>query len=367
MERKIGETFEYEGKKLKVTEIARGCDGCFFDGKCFLSDEAGQCESVNRTDRKNVIFVEVQEQQTEEPKERKIGETFEFEGHKLKVVADTDGRKCPKCFFYSRDCSLTRDVTGYCLKEKRIDRKGVTFVEAKDEQPQEQAEQPQKEQPKLNLCEILKHCPKGEKFWSPMFGDVVYYGIIKGEVGVTVASGVMMIINADGTLTINFVTSPEIMLYPSRGQRDWSKVKYEPKKERFDPKTLKAFDKILIYSCGHWECSFFNRLLIQSTGKIGRVLTSCGSSNTYCVPYNDDTKHLVGTTDEAPEFYRYWGGLSMLKRKEHQALLNLVLLHWVISLHKLTKNCKHLRNCIRIMCQESKIGTLMWIKLLMVK
>ena len=26
----------------------------------------------------------------------------------------------------------------------------------------------------------------------------------------------------------------------------------------------------------------------------------------FCVPYNDDTKHLVGTTDEAPEYYRYW-------------------------------------------------------------
>lgn len=26
----------------------------------------------------------------------------------------------------------------------------------------------------------------------------------------------------------------------------------------------------------------------------------------YCITYNDNTKHLVGTTDEAPEFYRYW-------------------------------------------------------------
>lgn len=24
------------------------------------------------------------------------------------------------------------------------------------------------------------------------------------------------------------------------------------------------------------------------------------------IPYNDETKHLVGTMDEAPEFYRYW-------------------------------------------------------------
>ena len=25
-----------------------------------------------------------------------------------------------------------------------------------------------------------------------------------------------------------------------------------------------------------------------------------------CIPYNEDTEHLVGTTDDAPEFYRYW-------------------------------------------------------------
>lgn len=26
----------------------------------------------------------------------------------------------------------------------------------------------------------------------------------------------------------------------------------------------------------------------------------------FCIPYNDDTKHLVGTKEEAPEYYRYW-------------------------------------------------------------
>ena len=26
----------------------------------------------------------------------------------------------------------------------------------------------------------------------------------------------------------------------------------------------------------------------------------------FCIPFNDDTKHLVGTNKQAPEFYRYW-------------------------------------------------------------
>lgn len=39
----------------------------------------------------------------------------------------------------------------------------------------------------------------------------------------------------------------------------------------------------------------------NSTDDFTRILY-----NDNCIPYNDDTKHLVGTTDEAPEFYRYW-------------------------------------------------------------
>ena len=31
-----------------------------------------------------------------------------------------------------------------------------------------------------------------------------------------------------------------------------------------------------------------------------------GNGYLYCIPYNNDTKRLVGTTDEAPEYYRYW-------------------------------------------------------------
>lgn len=26
----------------------------------------------------------------------------------------------------------------------------------------------------------------------------------------------------------------------------------------------------------------------------------------YCIPYNEDTKHLVGKSEDAPVFYRYW-------------------------------------------------------------
>ena len=141
-------------------------------------------------------------------------------------------------------------------------------------------------------------------FWSPMLGDVKYYGIdsIRKQVGVNVASGETWDINADGTITINNVTSPEIMLYPSREQRDWTKVKYEPKKEIFVPKTLKAFDRVIVYGKNEgWFCSIFSHI-----GEGEYPYNTASGNYAWCILYNDDTKHLVGTTDEAPEYYRYW-------------------------------------------------------------
>ena len=39
-----------------------------------------------------------------------------------------------------------------------------------------------------------------------------------------------------------------------------------------------------------------------------KIFEHMGIGGTYrcCIPYNEETKHLVGTTDEAPEYYRYW-------------------------------------------------------------
>ena len=305
MERKIGETFEYEGKKIEVKAASRACDGCFLEEKCCidLAVLLGTCGAGDRTDKKDVIFVEVQKQPHEEDevvKERKVGEVFEYEGHKLKVVADTDGRKCPKCFFYSRDCSLIRDVTGYCLKEKRIDRKGVTFVEAKDEQPQ------QAEQPKLNLCVILKNCPEGTELWSDNYGIVKFVNVgteWDTPIRVKLTNGSIARYTEEGWCDKRFPAN--CLLWPSRDCRDWSKFTAPwLKKERFDPKTLKAFDRVLVKDSESltWKINMFSHINNKAEYPYCCLL----SFYKYCIPYNDETKHLVETRDEAPEYYRYW-------------------------------------------------------------
>ena len=62
MERKIGEIFEYEGKKLQVIEDPFDtCDGCYFDKEknCRdLLDIRGKCGSFEREDKCYVSFIE---------------------------------------------------------------------------------------------------------------------------------------------------------------------------------------------------------------------------------------------------------------------------------------------------------------------
>ena len=235
--------------------------------------------------------------------ERKIGDTFEFEGKKLQVK-ESASNGCDGCFFYMKCSSITMGLSGECEVDARDDGKDVIFVEVQ-EQPQ-QAEQPKK----LNLCEILKYCPQGETFWSPLLGDVKLHDINQKRnfIVISLESGETWDINADGTITFGDVTSTEIMLYPSRKQRNWAKVKYEPKRAKFDPKALKPFDKVLSkYDGGCWSANLFSHIEEEDNKYHGICSFVCnGSLVKFCIPYNDDTKHLVGTTEEAPEYYRYW-------------------------------------------------------------
>ena len=80
------------------------------------------------------------------------------------------------------------------------------------------------------------------------------------------------------------------------------------KKPKFDPKTLQVFDKVLVRLTkdGVWNATFFSHYDKEvNWGCYPCVTTSC-KSYSKCIPYNDETKHLLGTSDEAPEFYRYW-------------------------------------------------------------
>ena len=160
----------------------------------------------------------------------------------------------------------------------------------------------------LNLVEILKDCPKGTKLYSPVYEYVELVSVslvecAKYPIEIKDRYGVSDGITKDGRIYEEF--NGECMLFPSKEQRDWSKFNVKSNKPKFDPKTLKPFDKVLVRdgNLGNWKNLFFSYIIERETCYPYFCLNN---QYKYCIPYNDETKHLVGTTEEAPEYYRYW-------------------------------------------------------------
>ena len=157
----------------------------------------------------------------------------------------------------------------------------------------------------LNLVEILKDCPKCTKLYSTIFGEVEFIECDNLYQIIVIKESKYYSFTSKGVFIFKGIkyNTGECTLFPSKDQRDWSKFKI--KKPKFDPKTLQPFDKVLVRddSLECWEAQLFSHI-IKDENHFPYVCTN--DSNRYCIPYNDDTKHLVGTTDEASEYYRYW-------------------------------------------------------------
>ena len=173
----------------------------------------------------------------------------------------------------------------------------------------------------IDLTQILKDCPKGTKFYSSLHGNLlfsyIYLSSSASKITFIKPDSTSM---ADGTpITVDYYrdgryypNQGECTIFPSIDQRDWSKFTapwYKPEKKetetetkKFDPKTLKAFNKVLVRDgVGYkWNVSFYSYKVV------GRGHRCVDNIYDYCIPYNDTTKHLLGTASEAPDFYRYW-------------------------------------------------------------
>ena len=180
----------------------------------------------------------------------------------------------------------------------------------------------------IDLIKILKDCPKGWKFYSSIYGEVKFETIefqrLKYRYNSYMPTCNNQIVEED-PYPIKFIAQDvrqsvssagehingkgECTFFPSKEQRDWSKFKAPwYKKDKFDPKTLKAFDRVLARINGSdVYCWFADFVSIPTSEKYD--LLPCIMSNidaNMIIPYNDDTKHLIGTKEEAPEYYRYW-------------------------------------------------------------
>lgn len=167
----------------------------------------------------------------------------------------------------------------------------------------------------LDLTKILEGCPEGTKFYSTVYGEVSFERIntsdeypilLKTHSKFSIQSENIYYVK-DGRCSIVF--NGECTLFPDKNQRDWSKFERfwnKPKVEKvekFDPKTLHPFDKVLVRvdknDC--WMAAHFSHV-DDCTHK-----AVCDTFYyTQCIPYNEETKHLVGTSDDCPEYYKWW-------------------------------------------------------------
>lgn len=158
----------------------------------------------------------------------------------------------------------------------------------------------------IDLTKILKNCPMGWKLYSLIHGEVHFRCIDNSDFPIVAELSDRSDVDFTeyGRLYRNY--DGECVLLPSKDQRDWSKFTAPwYKNEIFDPKTLNPFDKVLVRdSCNDTLCCcFFSHIAVFDD-----VYRYCTERTLYekCIPYNDETKHLVGTAEEEPEYYRYW-------------------------------------------------------------
>lgn len=200
----------------------------------------------------------------------------------------------------------------------------------------------------MNIAEKLKNAPKGMALYSPIFGDCTLVSVDK--------DGIITVNTSEDTYTFledgAFTNTGECMLFPSRcvDNRDWDKfvvpssvisvgdhVLYKGsvykvayvhlygdddimlvpdeddegefsvpeddviKLNHWDDKYFKPFDKVLVRpnKASGWFINYFNS--ITDNDKSYVCLDDCYA---FCIPYNWETRHLLGTTDEEPEFYK---------------------------------------------------------------
>ena len=157
----------------------------------------------------------------------------------------------------------------------------------------------------IDLTEILKGCPRGTKFYSSVLGEVELLEIKVGypyPIVLRCFNGDKMYITVEGRLFPTY--NGECILFPSKDQRDWAKFERfwdKPKVEKFDVNTLKPFDKILAreYRDNKWSIELFSH-------KTDNIVNGLCYNWHYAIPFNEETKHLVGTKKDCPDYYKWW-------------------------------------------------------------
>ena len=151
----------------------------------------------------------------------------------------------------------------------------------------------------LDLVKILNDCSVGTRLYSVIHGEVTLNHVSSEDVNYPIIA-----IWREGTASFtrdgrySIKSDGECILFPSKDQRDWSKFKATV--DKFDYNTLQPFDKVLVREGDYeyWRCGLFSCML--SNGMLCECRWNQG------IPYNDETKHLIGTSVMPDKKYIWW-------------------------------------------------------------
>lgn len=179
----------------------------------------------------------------------------------------------------------------------------------------------------INICEILKDCrlQGGTKLYSPMFGKVELVKLYPGKFW-CIETNNACLYTKDGKIAIHDGVgklSDECMLFPSKSQRDWKDTHLFDKNRLSHSKML-----AIVYKTDLEQCLVRNRGDVWHYAEGLHSFVSCDGARNYVdwlfenqdptskresnewyeqvIPYNDDTKSLIGTSDDCAEYYKWW-------------------------------------------------------------
>lgn len=150
----------------------------------------------------------------------------------------------------------------------------------------------------MNIAEILKDCPKGTKLYSPLYGEIELVSVYDKKYPI-VCSHKVNNVEYYRTFTEEGKCrdyNAELMLYPSRDQRDWNKFGVTNKETKHQ---FKPFDKVLVrnYDTDEWLPGFFYKFDLGWNNPYHIMNLHHLTDYAYreCIPY-EGNEHLLGTT-----------------------------------------------------------------------
>lgn len=149
----------------------------------------------------------------------------------------------------------------------------------------------------INIAEILKNAPKGTKLYSPIFGECIFkYIDCKNEAICVTLNESLYYFSPLGQYMADSKHLGECLLFPSKEQRDWSNYQLPA------PYDFKPFDKVIVrdYDNQRWKADLFSHIVPADTYN-QEVYMCVGTGWNHCLPFNEETAKLIGTSDDYNE------------------------------------------------------------------